>query len=627
VLCVSVALLFAVPASADPGVWAGGGPYAGVISSIAVDPGQAGVVYGAGFTAVYRSSDGAGSWGRLPSFGEPPGFISSIAVDPGAAGAVYALTGSGVWRLPHGAQDWRRLSLRDIGQLAIVPGNPGQPSTLLAATYEHGLIRSVDAGVTFAGSSDGLAEPNAVYWIGPAPSEPEFVYLLASDGLYRSADRGLTWAGATLPEGFFGTAVIDPTDPDTLYVFDLDKVYRSQDAGATWQRVGSGLRVGAFGFIAALAAAPTTPTTLYAVTDRALFRSTDAGQSFSLRNDDPFGVLSPWAITIDPFDRSRVYRPSGEGVLVSENGGATFLSANQGLPGLPTQAVAVRAGGVFAGTLFGGVRFSGDGGSSWVTGTGGDIEFESILSLAAEPSASGYVYAGTYRGRLFRSRDGAAWTAADERLPRAPVWGIAPDPGLAGRVLAATEVGVFSSRDAGGRWSRSSRGIPNTGVRAITFAASAPAIAYAGLEKGGVYRSTNGGRRWVRAGLGKLTVLSLAVHPLEPDVLFAATKRAGVFRSEDAGRTWTKIVESGLTASVALDPAAPDTVLVATDALVLRSLDGGSSFAEYDSGLPELAGRPGDPEGDYPRVTVGLAAGPGVVWAATWMGVYGVELS
>jgi photosystem II stability/assembly factor-like uncharacterized protein len=627
VLCVLVALLFAVPATAEPGVWAGGGPYAGVISSIAVDPGEPGVVYGTGFTAVHRSSDGAASWERLPSFGEQPGFITSITVDPGAPGTVYALTGSGVWRLSQGARDWRLLARRDIGQLAIVAGNPTQPSTLLAATYDSGVVRSVNAGETFTDSSDGLAEPNAVYWIGSAPSEAAVVYLVASDGLYRSVDRGLTWTGATLPEGFFGSAVIDPSDADTLYIFDFANVYRSQDAAATWQKVGGGLQVGGFGFIAALAAAPTTPTTLYAVTDRALFRSTDAGQSFSLRNDDPFAALSPWAIAIDPLVSTRLYRPSGEGVLVSEDGGATFRSANEGLPGLPTQVVALRPGGVFAGTVFGGVRFSGDDGSSWVTGVGGDIEFESILSLAAEPSASGYVYAGTYRGRLFRSQDGVAWAAADERLPRVPIWGIAPDTTLAGRVLAATEVGVFSSRDAGGRWSRSSRGIPNTGVRAVTFSASASAIVYAGVEKGGVYRSTNGGRRWVRAGLGRLTVLSVAVHPLEPDVLFAATKRAGVFRSEDAGRTWTKIAESGLTAAVTLDPAAPDTVIVATDALVLRSLDGGSSFEEYDTGLPDLAGRPGDPEGDYPRVTVGLAAAPGVVWAATWMGVYGVDLS
>jgi photosystem II stability/assembly factor-like uncharacterized protein len=405
-------------------------------------------------------------------------------------------------------------------------------------------------------------------------------------------------------------------------------VFRSTDGGASWSKRSDGLAVAEDGFITAFAVAAGHPATLYVLTDRALFRSTDAGQAWSLVNDDELNRIPPWAIALDPTDPEHLYRATGIGVVVSTDGGETFELASDGLPGLAVQVVAAGSEStVHAGPSLGGVVTSDDGGITWHYGSGGDIEFESLTSLAAE-RAGRRVYAGSYRGLFFRSDDrGSSWESMGLRLPFATIWGIALDPGKPGRVLVATEVGVYRSGNAGESWRRSSRGLPNTGVRALAFAGSKPSVVYAGLDRRGVFRSTDGGRSWRPAGLSGTTVLSLAVDPRLPRVVYAATRDYGAFRSDNGGRTWKRLAATGLTASVVIDPAAPDTILLAAGSGVLRSTNRGATFVSYRDGLPVHGGTPLDPEAGVPLTVVSLAAVPGGAYAATWSGVYGVEFA
>jgi hypothetical protein len=79
-----------------------------------------------------------------------------------------------------------------------------------------------------------------------------------------------------------------------------------------------------------------------------------------------------------------------------------------------------------------------------------------------------------------------------------------------------------------------------------------------------------------------------------------------------------------LTAAVTIDPATR-SVLFASGSVVLRATDG-QTFAPYDSGLPAVGGSPTSPEDQVPRTVVALAVVPGGAVAATWGGVYRVEL-
>jgi hypothetical protein len=61
---MAAALVRVTPAGAAvPAEWSGGGPPAGVVSRLAVDPVDPQILYGSAFSTVYRSRDGAASWG------------------------------------------------------------------------------------------------------------------------------------------------------------------------------------------------------------------------------------------------------------------------------------------------------------------------------------------------------------------------------------------------------------------------------------------------------------------------------------------------------------------------------------------------------------------------------------
>src|SRR6188768_3744566 len=74
------------------------------------------------------------------------------------------------------------------------------------------------------------------------------------------------------------------------------------------------------------------------------------------------------------------------------------------------------------------------------------------------------------------------------------------------------------------RWARV--GPETATVRALASAPSRPTTVYAGLERGGVYRSTDAGRTWVWASGGLQTIYAiyeLAVAPTSPETVYAIT--------------------------------------------------------------------------------------------------------
>ncbi len=622
-----LALAAAAPAGAQLDRWTGGGPAASVLFTLEVDPGDADVVYGASGYGIYRSDDGGIAWTRLPA--PPAGYCCTgqLEVDPGAAGTVYAVgsdaAGGALLRSRDGGESWETLGLRDLSVLVAVPG---RPTVLLAATYGEagGLVRSTDAGTSWALATEGLGEDaTGVYWLGGAPSAPGTVYALAGSRLYRTTDAGLTWeARATFPEGtYFGARSVDPADAGTVYLVEGSRALRSVDGGASFEELPP-LPLGPYGWLVTLYPAATSPAALYALADTGLYRLDPSGGWQPLDT----GLAGTWFYGLAGSGPDRLYLLAGSGIVASDDGAATWRSASGGLPGLATQAVVAAEGGLlYAGLVFGGVATSRDGGATW-SSVAGSPELDSVLSLALDAAGPETVYAGTYSGYVLRSADaGITWLEAGEGLPRAAVWGLAAHPATAGRVLAATEVGVYRLR--AGSWQRSAGGLPNTGVRAIVLAPSDPATVYAGLDRGGAWVSRNGGRSWRPAGLRRRTVVSVAVSPGDPATVYAATARGGAHRSDDGGASWRRIATARRCLSIALDPVDPDTVLLSTGRSVLRSRDGGETWAPLVAGLPARGGLPGDPEAGGKRLVAALATLPGAAYAATWSGVYSLALS
>ncbi len=266
-----------------------------------------------------------------------------------------------------------------------------------------------------------------------------------------------------------------------------------------------------------------------------------------------------------------------------------------------------------------------------------------IWQVAAQPSAPSTVLAGTDRG-VYLSRDaGATWQTTG--LAGGRVWTVGFDARNAALAFAGTDgQGVFMSGDGGLTWQDSSAGLLNKDVRSLAFglegiaagtaggvflspdghawqdvgldnqsisavavAANAPSLtiiagADAGQLSGGYLHRSVGGGAWqtLQSGLPAGAVVSdLGAGPIDQAVpqrpLIAATTK-GLFRSGDGGGTWTPAsgVPQGLNVTtVTFSPLDPGLVYAGSDAAgstggdLLRSTDGGVTFAPNDQGLPQ----------------------------------------
>jgi photosystem II stability/assembly factor-like uncharacterized protein len=234
---------------------------------------------------------------------------------------------------------------------------------------------------------------------------------------------------------------------------------------------------------------------------------------------------------------------------------------------------------------------------------------DTVFAVAVDPSAPQTVYAGTRKG-VEVSRDGGShWSLLRTGEPPIETYAVAPDP--RGAEIFFGSSGAIGHSIAGGQsWALA----PALPVFSILFHTKDPKMAFAGT-RGGVFRTADGGTRWVpsEAGMEKTFALSLASDQQDPGVFYAATAGSGVFKSTDAGQSWKPVgheLERTVVRCIATDTAREESVYAGTDGGVFVSADRGKTWQRRSSGLPRavfyaLFPDPGDPA----RVFAGTAAG------------------
>ncbi|HEY0767390.1 MAG TPA: hypothetical protein VGD47_05505 [Steroidobacteraceae bacterium] len=230
--------------------------------------------------------------------------------------------------------------------------------------------------------------------------------------------------------------------------------------------------------------------------------------------------------------------------------------------------------------------------------------------------------------------------------------------------VGAVDGGVWKTDDAGRTWQPIFDEQPTQSIGAIAIAPSDPNVIYVGSGEGlhrpdlsvgdGIYRSTDGGQRWLHRGLAAgQQIAELAVDPHDPNRLFAAVlghpygpnPERGIYRSTDGGVSWQRVLyrdEDTGASAVAVDPAQPQTVYAAlwqtrlgpwedknefqgTGGGLFKSSDGGTSWRQLTAGLPadlsqiNIAIAPSAPKRLY--ATVGTSE-PGDYSSAAGLGVF-----
>jgi len=285
----------------------------------------------------------------------------------------------------------------------------------------------------------------------------------------------------------------------------------------------------------------------------------------------------------------------------------------EGVPGNPNL--------VFVGAADGGVWKTTNGGVTWKP----IFEKQNTLSIgdiALEPNNPDVIWVGTGEGNprnsvsfgdgVYKSTDGGkTWQHLGLKdtmyITRIVIHPTNPNivyVGALGHIFGPNEErGVFMTTDGGKTWAKTLFVDAEHGISDLDIDPSNPNILYAGVwkferkpwtfvsgsEKGGVFRSIDGGRTWSKLtnGLPKLIGrIGVRCAPSNPNIVYviAETREGAMFRSEDKGDTFRNVYRQSNIVSrgfyytdVRVDPQNENRVYAVSSTL-FSSIDGGRTY-------------------------------------------------
>jgi photosystem II stability/assembly factor-like uncharacterized protein len=257
--------------------------------TVAAHPDIPDAAYGFSFTNFFGTPDGGATWSLVDSTRFA---VQSLLFDPTDSSILYGQYNGwieptyygGVYKSVDGGASWRDasagLSTSTAGALAI---GVSDPATLLSSNYD-GVFKTSDAGATWANVLPGLGRAVAV-----DPADPQILYAsrhysAGQDPFLRSADGGATWLP---PAGFTSTQspldlAVQPSDADIVYALLNNAVYKSTDRGLSFAPSSAGLEGMEYPSLIRISLDPRNEATLYVASELAgvVFRTTDAAASW-----------------------------------------------------------------------------------------------------------------------------------------------------------------------------------------------------------------------------------------------------------------------------------------------------------------------------------------------------------
>ncbi|HLM56629.1 MAG TPA: Calx-beta domain-containing protein, partial [Pyrinomonadaceae bacterium] len=590
------------------------------------------------------------------------------------------------------------------GRINSVAVSPADTRVILVGGATGGIWRSADGGVNFAPVSDNQIDL-PVSWISFAPSNPSTVYAAMGDidsaylgaGVLKSLDAGQTWArvsNSTLPDGIAARLAVDPSNPQRVYLAQnvtkdrstnatlASGFFISTDGGVNWARTFAGQ-------MRDLVLHPTNPQTIYATVGTrgfatadlgsapGLYRSNDSGQTWSAVTTPATGFRAPvydFRIAVAPSDPQRVYIYVGsifsdERRLYSSRDGAStwqpsnFSGVDTGQFGYntylevdPTNADTVYVGSrdVWKSTNGGAswtnltINFVPSGGGGWSYQPGSSSLHPDQQAFAFEPGNPSVVYlAGD--GGLWKSSDGGSTVQSLNRtLSLVQFTSLAVHPTDGGFTIGGTQDNGTQRR------LRDASGLPSVGWDAFAgsdggacfFNPSNPTILYGTYFSAWVNRfRVSGSNILFDKQIGtystwgeSTTNTRIAFYPpftgngVNQRIYFGSWR---LFVSDNLGDSWyapagfTDLTKGGsdTLSTIAVSPSDTNTIYTGSgQGRVMVSRDGGSTWADITAGLPQrfiekIVVDPSDPATAYLAVSgfgtghVFKTASAGAAWA------------
>ncbi len=579
---------------------------------------------------VYRSDDAGASWKNMGL--KESRQIGGIAIDPRNSDVVYVAAEGSVWgpggerglyKTINGGKSWEKiLNISDNTGINNVVLDPRYPDIIYATSEqrrrhvglkisggpESSVYKSTNGGLTFDKITKGLPSGDlGGMGIAISPVNPDILYIIVeaqgdAGGFYRSVNRGASWERMNSYHAsgqYYNKIICDPKDADR--VFSLDTYTQvTTDGGKTWSRVSNEGRH---------------------VDDHAMWIDPDNTKHFHIGGDG--GIYETWDNGVNFIFKSNL--PVTQFYRVAVDNSSPFYYIY---------------GGTQDNNSFGGPSASTSNGvtnDDWFVTQGGDGFW-----VAIDPTDPNIVYTESQYGNASRWDRKSGQSVSIKPYPGEGEltyrWNwdtpLLISPHNNKRIYMAANF-LFRSEDQGSNWSKISPDLTRNENRenfkvmdkywsvdavaknrstslwgtlvSLTESKVQKELLYTGSDDGMISVSEDGGGNWrmikTFPGVPEYTYVSdIAADKFNADIVYATFNnhkrddfKPYVLKSSDKGKIWASISANlpanGPVHTIEQDHINPDLLFVGTEFSFFVSFDGGTSWTEFNKGLPTIAVR------------------------------------
>lgn len=540
------------------------------------------------------------------------------------------------------------------GRPHAIAVNPNNPNVLYHGADIGGVWRSNDAGAHWTPLFDqqpamGIGQPGA---IAVDPSDTNTIYVGTSarfqfsQGIFKSTDGGGSWIvlGSGYPANNTGNAfalfqgqnvnriIVEPSNSNVLYLVASNGLFRSTDAGQNWTQGTNGGDSGGGNRASTLSLDTTSPTNariLYAgMRLSGIRRSTDGGQTWTQ-------ILN----TATPAVAAALPPGGGIGKVVAALAPSTNPPNSGGIQVLYTT---IEGTGGAPDPL--GIFQSTDGGTTWTqqTATGlGTCQCSFTMQMSVDPASPGdgtndiLLWGGTNQVRSTDSGANFTDISNGQHVDTRAEWVFVPQPPPTPSIIyTGNDGGIYRSTDDGAHWTGTGLpGAPATinagGLQTCLFYQmdlkrdATASVTLGSLQDNGSAQTT-GIPLWTsRTGGDGFDVVFDRISLNDAfEIHNVSATTDGIFMSNDSGTTFAAVAAAGVPPGelgifgnqINIDPSNAGFIYLSGSASsVFQSTDAGANFRN----IGNLGGGIGETDVAPANANNVVAAVGAQVWVST----------
>ena len=536
------------------------------IFAIDIDPRDPNHIIASACSGIYETKTAGDSWRKVQGIPSQSRRTRAIMQHPSAPGIVFAGTTEGFWRSDKGgdADSWMVTTSRQL-EINSIAVHPSRPDMVFIGTNNYGVMVSNDGGKSFTPTNGGFSGrfANAILADRETPNRVYASTINTATGggfFFVSEDNGDSWRPSmrSMPSRLITYAILqDASDANIIYLGTNLGVYKSTDRGTSWAPVWAVEKKKAPVRKTTKSKITTATAVTKSRTGPALIEITmqvqEALKAAGYHLGEPDGKAGPdTTAAVKKFQGDRHLPVTGKldsitlaalGVGKSSDPSAAertdLIIADAVNTLVHTVDPETQKPAILAGTNSGLYR-SIDPSKGWEKLSYGsyDPRTACISTTTEQPET---IIVGTPAAGILMSRDaGKTWRQLDGVPRDVPINTIAQDPNRPDYIYVATKQALFVSHDGGKSFKIRGGNLPFGDFTSIlvnprngneVFVGNAYQVSEVG---GGVYRTTNAGSTRARIDpkngrLPSQRIWALAFDAHDQNVLFVGSHSAGVY--------------------------------------------------------------------------------------------------